>query len=43
MISQVLRLMGSNPHNQAMHRMPKPLLRAGFVTGDGWRYALRID
>jgi 3-oxoacyl-(acyl-carrier-protein) synthase len=25
-------------HNQAMHRMPKPLLRDGFVTGDGGRY-----
>jgi hypothetical protein len=22
-----------------MHRMPKPLLRAGFITGDGERYA----
>ena len=22
-------------HNQAMHRMPKPPLRSGFVTGDG--------
>jgi len=25
-------------HNHAMHRMPKPLLLAGFATGDGWRY-----
>jgi hypothetical protein len=25
-------------HNQAMHRMPKPPLRSGFVTGDGGRY-----
>jgi len=24
-------------HNHAMHRMPKPLLLAGFATGDGWR------
>jgi len=28
-------------HNQAMHRMPKALLRAGFVTGDGGRWAAR--
>lgn len=27
-------------HNQAMHRMPKPPLRCGFVTGDGGRYAV---
>jgi hypothetical protein len=26
-------------YNQAMHRMPNPPLRYGFVTGDGGRYA----
>ena len=24
--------------NHAMHRMPKPMLRSGFTTGDGERY-----
>ncbi len=33
------RLKSNIKHNQAMHRMPKPLLRAGFATGDGGRYA----
>ena len=28
-------------NNQAVHRMPKPPLRAGFVTDDGRRYALK--
>jgi hypothetical protein len=28
-------------YNLAMYRMPKPLLRAGFVTGDGGRYEYR--
>ncbi|MFW0776233.1 MAG: hypothetical protein ACN2B6_00745 [Rickettsiales bacterium] len=27
-----------NTSNQAMHRMPNPPLRCGFVTGDGGRY-----
>ena len=25
-------------HNNAMHRMPNPPLRCGYVTGDGGRY-----
>ena len=28
-----------NTSNQAMHRMPTPPLRCGFVTGDGGRWA----
>ncbi len=29
--------MGGKLPNQAMHRMPNPPLRSGFVTGDGGR------
>lgn len=32
---------GLNTSNQAMHRMPNPPLRCGFVTGDGGRYEPR--
>jgi hypothetical protein len=37
------RLKSNIKHNQTMHRMPKPLLRAGFATGDGGRYASKAQ
>ena len=36
----VLQFGSQSPHNHAMHRMPNPPLRSGFVTGDGGRYVV---